>query len=43
VSLEIKTDVSYILVTLRGNVYIYLFILKAFSGSDLVYFGEMKR
>jgi hypothetical protein len=28
------------LVTLRGKVYIYLFILKAFLGSDIVYFGE---
>jgi hypothetical protein len=39
--MEIKTDVSYNLVTRRGNVYM-LIHLKAFSGSDIVYFGEMK-
>lgn len=40
---EIKIDVAYSLVTLGGKVYIiYLFILIAFSGSDLVYFGGMK-
>jgi hypothetical protein len=38
--MEIKTDMSYCLVTLRGKVYIYSFILKAFLGSDIVYFGE---
>ena len=50
VSREIKTGVSYSLVTLRGNVYIYLLILKAFSGGFfvcffffIVYFGKMKR
>ena len=30
------------IVTLRGKVYKYSFILKAFSGSEIVYFGEMK-
>ena len=38
-----KTDMSYRLVTLRGNVYMCLFISKSFSGSDIVYFGEIKR
>ena len=42
ISLEIKTDVWYNLVTLRRNVYIYLFILKAFSGSDIVYFDKCR-
>jgi len=41
--MEINTDVSYSLVTLRGKVYMYLFIFEAFSGSDIVYFGEMER
>jgi len=36
--MEIKTDMSYNLVTLRGKVYIYLFILKAFLGSDVTLF-----
>ena len=41
--MAINTDVAYSLVTLRGKVdIIYLFILIAFSGSDIVYFGEIK-
>ena len=35
--------VSYSLVTLIVKVFMYLFILKPFSRSDIVYFREMKR
>jgi hypothetical protein len=41
--MEIKTDASYSLDALRGKVGMYLFILETFSGSDIVYFGEMER
>jgi tRNA pseudouridine-54 N-methylase len=27
---------------IRGNVYMYLFLLKALLGSDIVYFEEMR-
>jgi hypothetical protein len=36
-----KSIASYSLDTLRGY-FMCLFILKAFSDSDIVYFGEMK-
>ena len=36
VIIEIKTDVSYSLVTLGGYFNMFLFVLKTFSGSDIV-------
>ena len=33
----------HLLVTLRGKVYMYLFILEVFSGSDILYYTPTRR